>query len=202
MCKHIALNASRFCRLGCLLFGSLPDAEHPFSQQSLSAAEAAACTEWASLSAGQLVDRLLAEHVPNAIEVKRRAALQALLDARGEAFSAAQLPGITASKQAAIRIKKGQAIDRLPKVPFAVAVDASLEVDTALAAAHCFQQNDVRRSASKGKVQYVQQFSNIFAAAEWRDLAMFSIYGRCELHANHVCCTPQQVLESMNGDTA
>ena len=152
------------CRLGRVVFGSLPDPEHPLAQHAVSAAEQAACAEWASLSAGQLIDRLLAEHVPSKNELKRRARLQPLLDAKGEAYEAAQLPGLCVRHYAG-----GPAL--IVYINVNAAHLGTLPPLTEL------QKGRISKIANY--TRYWRRFNTVKEAAEWHDLCQFVLYGMC-----------------------
>ena len=147
-----------------MVFGSLPDPEHPLAQHAVSTAEQAACAEWASLSAGQLIDRLLAEHVPSKNEVKRRASLQPLLDAKGEAYEAAHLPGLCVRHYAG-----GPAL--VVNISVSAAHLGTLPPLTAL------QKGRIHKIGKR--TRYRRTFNTVKEAAEWHDLCQFVLYGMC-----------------------
>ena len=147
-----------------MVFGSLPDPEHPLAQHAVSTAEQAACAEWASLSAGQLIDRLLAEHVPSKNEVKRRARLQPLLDAKGDAYEAAQLPGLCVRHYAG-----GPAL--IVYINVGAAHLVTLPLLTAL------QNGRIHKIGRR--TRYERTFNTVKEAAEWHDLCQFVLYGMC-----------------------
>ena len=134
------------------------------------------------------VDWLAAEHVMRKTELMRRSHLQHVLDFRNVDMTAAQLPGISASKQAQYRISRNAEIADVEQ-PYQVTLTLRKDL------VHTVQQRSARlrdllleapQTPSLSNTQdcnprdsYVQTFHTHEAAVAWRDAVVFPLWGRC-----------------------
>ena len=151
------------------------------------AAEAAECLRWTRLPADQVIDLLVAEHVTNRTEAKRRENLQLVLDLHDDGRKAAMLPGIAASKHFAMCKSRGLSGKRVSR-PYQVELHARADLVRTVQSSSAHGAHLMRASTSRQKPQmrhgHVQTvllctFQTPEEAADWRDGIIFALYGMC-----------------------
>lgn len=177
-------HADSICRrLACRVWSGLAADGDPFSTP-LTDAERAACAEWLQLSGGEVADRLVSEHVVGASEVARCTALQQVLDARGVALDAAQLPGINLSNQAGSRLRAGKPVAATPEQPYCARLQLMPELAAAMEADASLPETSaasIRTGNQAGSTKFYAHnlFADVAEAVIWRDQQFFKAYGTC-----------------------
>ena len=140
------------------------------------------------LSAAEVLDWLDKQHMANASERKRRAALQLVLDAAGEPHSADDLLGIAAYRPLGVSSTSSVAHARACTGKGKPLFQVRIEVQEATAAqlhqeGATLADGTVLRFACtsrKNKTCWLYMyFSSVEAAVQARDEAYFIIYGMC-----------------------
>ena len=188
-------------RLAYFVYQGGPDVD-PFSSE-VSQEELQECNRWQQMSAAAVIDALLAEHVLSVAEMTRRRHLQAVLDAHGVHFSAAQLVGIAASPWAQTLLRRQEPIAHL-RQPIRVAINFRVDVlrsfQDGIAAKRALASSNKRTPSIKDNCLLITQcyrlFSSVEAAAEWHDCFLFCAFGTCAPPA------PRAIAPGMHGHSA